>query len=148
MVPSQYGSKLEDQLISLVKGCNHDEDGCSPAVPYCSVLPSDIMQLVEKVKNASIPCGAGGARRSMKRARAPSGRHPLSSGRAGALAGPRHDVLRRLVVDSDVWDGAGSRLGRSDSSRGESALHRSAGLRMKVEVCEHASHARAQATGG
>jgi hypothetical protein len=153
MVPSKKGSgsKPKDQLISLVKGCNREDDeddGCFPAVPYCSVLPSEFSQVVEKLMNASIPCGSG-ARRSKKRA-GPRGRHLASSGRAGAPPTVHRDVLQRLAGygSSAIWDstGLGGKLSRSsevswsDSSRGEGARDRSAGLRMKVKPSRRMMH--------
>ncbi len=79
MIASQLGggSKPEMQWISLVKGCKHKDKGCLPGIPYCSVLPSDYSQLVEKLMNSSISCEPS-ARREM----GISGRndkHPLSA---------------------------------------------------------------------
>ena len=76
MIASQLGggSKPVMQWISLVKGCKHEDKGCLPGIPYCSVLPSDYSQLVEKLTNSSILCTPR-ARRGMGR----NDKHPLSA---------------------------------------------------------------------
>ena len=75
--PKGGGSKPEMQWISLVKGCNHADEGCLPGIPYCSVLPSDLSQMVDKLMNSSILCTP-----SVRRGMENSGRndkHPPSA---------------------------------------------------------------------
>jgi hypothetical protein len=65
MISNGFGeSQPEMQWISLVNGCNQEDEECL-GIPYCSVLPDDFSQVVEKLKNSSISC-APSARRRMR----------------------------------------------------------------------------------
>lgn len=88
MVASQIGgaSKPAMDWVSLVKGCKQSDDGCLPAVPYCSLLPSDLALKVEKLMNSSITCAM--TRRGMGSA-GMTARHPTS------IAHQR-DILQRI----------------------------------------------------
>ena len=136
MTASQIGGggKPEMQWISLVKGCKQSEEGCFPAIPYCSVIPSDFAQLVDKLMNSSIACAPSmSARRGLKTSLLTE-RHPPSF--------VYSDILQRLnglisITGSNRAASSGNMHGSLTSKEGDSMFRAGSLREVQLFVSTH-----------